>query len=96
MKKNAIIFFMLFATLLFALGCTSSLSPKVPEADLFCDNKYEDRDVEDPYAEERSNLEGTLAPALLFSPLMNPFFEFLPGLFSPNTHLVGTLSILRC
>jgi hypothetical protein len=96
MGKRPIIFFRLFVTLLFAFACSYSLFDTVQEADLFSDNKYEDRDSEGLYAEKVSNLDGALVSPTLFSPLPDTFFEFLPCFFSSNPPLVTTFSVLRC
>jgi hypothetical protein len=96
MEKRSNIFFVLFVTLLFAFVCAYSLFDIVREADFFSGQKYEDRDIEDVYAEKGSNLDGVLVSATLFSPLPDPFFEFLPSFFSPNTLLVAIFSVLRC
>jgi hypothetical protein len=96
MEKRPINFFRLFVTLLFAFACAYSLFDTVREADLFSDNKYEDREDEGLYAEKGSNLDSVLVSPSLFSPLPDTLFEFLPGFFSPNTLLVTTFSVLRC
>jgi hypothetical protein len=96
MRKKHIIFFTLFVTLLFAFVCSYSLFDKVREADFLSGQKYEDRDIEDVYAEKGSNLDGVLVSVTFFSPLPDPFFQFLPSFFSPNTLLVKTFSVLRC
>ena len=96
MEKRPIHFFRLFVTLLFAFVCSYSLFDTVQEADIFSDNKYEDRDDEGLYAEKVSNLDGALVSPALFSPLPDTLFEFLPGFFSPNTLWVTTFSVLRC
>jgi hypothetical protein len=96
MEKKPIIFLVLFVTFLFAFACAYSLFDKVREADLLSHQKYEARDIEDLYAEKGINLDGLLVSATLFSPLLDPFFEFLPSFFSPNTLWVTTFSVLRC
>jgi hypothetical protein len=96
MRKKAVFFFILFVTLLFAFACAYSLFDKVREADLLSHKKYEDRDIEDLYAEKASNLDGLLVSATFFPPFLDTFFEFLPGVFLPNTQLVTTFSVLRC
>jgi hypothetical protein len=96
MEKRPIIFFTLFVTLLFAFACAYSLFDTVREADLFSDNKYEDRDDGGLYTEKGSHLDGVLVSPTLFSPLPDTFFELLPGFFSPNTLWVPTFSGLRC
>ena len=96
MEKRPINFFRLSLTLLFAFACAYSLFDTVPEADLFSENKYEDRDNECLYVEKGNNLDGMLVSPTLFSPLPDTFFEFLPSFLSPNTLLVTTLSVLRC
>jgi hypothetical protein len=96
MEKRSNIFFVLFVTLLFAFVCPYSLFDIVREADFLSGQKYEDRDIENLYAEKGSNLGGVLVSATLFSPLPDPFFEFLPSFFFPNTLLVAIFSVLRC
>jgi hypothetical protein len=96
MRKKQIIFFTLFVILLFTFACAYSLFDKVRETDFLSDQKYEDRDIEDLYVEKGINLDGLLVSAILFSPLPDPFFEFLPSFFSPNTLLVTAFSVLRC
>jgi hypothetical protein len=96
MEKKPIILFRLFVTLLFAFACPYSLFDVVQEADFCSDQKYEGRDTEELYAEKGSNLDGVLVSATLFSPLPDPFFEFLPSFFCSNTLLVMTFSVLRC
>jgi hypothetical protein len=96
MRKKSIIFFTLFVTLLFAFACAYSLFDIVQEADIFSGQKYEGRDIEDLYAEKGINLVAVLVSATLFPPLPDPFFEFLPSFFSPNTLWVTTFSVLRC
>jgi hypothetical protein len=96
MRKSPHIFFTLFVTLLFVFACPYSLFDVVQEADFCSHQKYEDRDTENLYAEKGINLDGVLVSATLFSPLPDPFFEFLPSFFSPNTLLGTTFSVLRC
>jgi hypothetical protein len=96
MGKRRPIIFILFVTALFAFAYPYSLFDKVREADLLSRQKYEDRDIEDLYAEKVSNLEGVLVSPALFSAIPDAFLEFLPSFFSPNTHLVTTFSVLRC
>jgi hypothetical protein len=96
MGKKAVLFFILFVTFLFAFACTYSLFDKAQEADFLFHQKYEGRDIQDLYAEKASNLDGLLVSATFFPPFLDTFFEFLPGYFSPSTHLVTTVFVLRC
>jgi hypothetical protein len=96
MEKRPIYFFRLFVTLLFAFACAYTLFDQVREADLFSDNKYEERDSEGLYAEKGSNLDAVLVSPALFSLLPDTFLEFLPSFLYPNTFLVPTSSVLRC
>ncbi len=97
MEKKLIILFRLFVTLLFAFACAYSLFDEVREADFLSVQKYEDRDIQDLYAEKGGSLlDGVLVSATLFLPLPDPFFEFFPSFFCSNTLLVVTSSILRC
>jgi hypothetical protein len=96
MGKRPSNFFTFFVTLLFVFACAYSLFDTVREADLFSDNKYEDRDSEGLCAEKGSNLDAVLVSPTLFSALPDPLFEFFPSFFSRNTLLVATFSVLRC
>jgi hypothetical protein len=96
MGKRRIIFFRLLVCLLFVFACDDSLPDTVREDDFFSGNEYEQRDIEDLYAEKGSNLDGALVSPTLFSPLPDTLFKFLPSSFSPDTLLVTTPSILRC
>ncbi len=96
MEKRRIILFRLSLSVLLVFACGYSLFDTVREADIFSYNKYEDRDSEGLYAEKGSNLDGVFVSPILFSPLLDTLFEFLPSFFSPNTLLVTALSVLRC
>jgi hypothetical protein len=96
MEKKPIIFLVLFVTFLFGFACAYSLFDKVQEADFLSHQKYEDRDIQDLYAEKGISMDGALASATLFPPFPDTFSEFLPSFLSPNTHLVTTFSVLRC
>ncbi len=87
---------MLIVTLLFVLVSAYSLFGKVRGADLFCDNKYEERDIQDSCAEKESNLESGLVFAPPFLSPSDPLFEFLSSFFYPNRPLVTTSCVLRC
>ncbi len=87
---------MLFVTLLFVSVSAYSLFGKVRGADLFCDNKYEDRDTQDPYLEKGESSEGGLVSAILFSPLPDSLFELPSRFFCSITFLGTTFSPLRC
>jgi hypothetical protein len=96
MEKGRSIFFILFVTLLFAFTSVYSSLDKERETDLLFLEKYEDADIDTLYAREASNLDGGLAYATLFSPLPDPFSQFLSSFFSSNTLLVTPFSVLRC
>ena len=96
MKKKPVIFFTLFVTLLFAFACTYSLFDKVCEADFFSGKKYEIQDMEDLYAEKKSNLDDVLLSVTLFPPFQKTLFELLPTFFPSNIRLVTTSPVLRC
>jgi hypothetical protein len=96
MEKRAPIFSILVVTFLFAFACVYSPFDRVREADFLSHKKYEDRDIEDLYAEKGSSLDGTLVSPALFPPFLDTYFASLPSVFLPNTHLVTTFSVLRC
>ncbi len=96
MRKKPNFFFQLFVIFFFAFACPYSLFDVVQEADFLSQQKYEARDIEGLYAEKGSNLDGVLVSATLFSPLPDPFFEYLFSFSSPNPLRVTTFSVLRC
>jgi hypothetical protein len=96
MEKRPIIFFILLVTFLFVFSSAFSLFDRIREADFLSENKYEERDIDTLYAAKRSNLDGLLVPATLFSPIPDILFEFLSSFFSPNTSWIAPFSVLRC
>jgi hypothetical protein len=96
MGKRPIILSRFFVAFFFAFACPYSLFDLVQETDLCSDQKYEDRDIENLYAEKGNKLDGVLVSATLFPPLPNPLLEFLPSFFSSNILWVPTFSVLRC
>jgi hypothetical protein len=96
MKKKSLISLMLFVTLLFGFSCAYTLFDNVREADFFSGKKYESQDMEDLYAEKKSNLDDVLLSVTLFPPSQKTLFELLPTFFSSNIRLVTTSPVLRC
>jgi hypothetical protein len=96
MEKKPIIFLVMFVALLFAFFYTYTLFDKAREADIFSGKKYESQDIEDLYAEKKSNLEDVLLSVTLFPPFQKTLFELLPTFFPSNIRLVTTSPVLRC
>jgi hypothetical protein len=96
MRKKAVLFFILFVTVLFAFACAYSPFNKMQEADFLSHKKYEDRDIEHLYAAKANNLDGLLASLARFPPFLGTLFVFPPNYFSPDTRLVSIFSVLRC
>jgi len=96
MGKRRFIFFRILVCLLFVFPCEDSLPDTAQEDDFFSGDEYEQRDIEDLYAEKGSNLDGALVSPTLFSPLPDTLSKFLPSSFSQDTLLVTTPAILRC
>ena len=82
--------------LFFDVACVYSSFNALVEADFLSGKKYEDRDVEQVYAEKQSNPDAVLVSPALFIPLPDIIFEVLPDFSSPNTLFTQTFSVLRC
>ncbi len=81
---------------LFAVVGAYSLFDMVQEADFLFKRKYENRDIENLYAEKGNGLLGLLLSVTLFSPLSVPLLKFPPSFFPPETPFTTAFSVLRC
>ena len=95
-KKEPLTLFIAFMVFLSAFTCEYSLFDTMQEADIFSNNKYEERDSDGVYAEKASNLDSVLVSPAFFLPLPDTLLEVVPCFFSPNKILVTTFSVLRC
>jgi len=96
MKRKSHTLIILLVILLFDVACVYSSFDALVEADFLSGKKYEDRDVEEVYAEKQSNPDAVLVSPALFIPLPGILLEVLPDFSSPNTLFTQTFSVLRC
>ena len=96
MKRKSHTLIILLVILLFDVACVYSSFDALVEADFLSGKKYEDRDVEEVYAEKQSNPDAVLVSPALFIPLPGIIFEVLPSFSSLNTLFTQTYSVLRC
>ena len=75
MKKKSHTLIILLVILLFDVACVYSSFDTLVEADFLSGKKYEDRDVEEVYAEKQSNPDAILVSPALFIPLPGIIFE---------------------
>ena len=95
-KKEPSALFLFFIVFLFLFAGAYSLFDAIREADFLSREKYEQKDIDDVYAEKQSSPDAALVSPALFSALPDILFRFLVSYSTPNTLFPETFSVLRC